>query len=198
MSVTNKKWVVAFDQALANTGVAITDGEVIYTTVLVTKSKLGLDNRLHQIDKFVTKLIETFFPGEIVLEVVFPGGFRNSATILAQVYSTITNACFRHEVPYTVLDSAVKTKESWPARLGIKGTKEHCKDWLLATHPDKETINKLAEHEYDAIGILWAKIVVDKAISVESIANLPIIKLVPNDLFNHSETNCNRRVQTRV
>jgi Holliday junction resolvasome RuvABC endonuclease subunit len=194
MALTNKGWVVAFDQALGNTGVAITNGKIIYTTVLVTKSKLGLDNRLHQIDKFVTKVIETIFPEEIVLEVVFPGRFRNAAMRLAQVYCTITNACFRYEIPYTVMDSAIKTSDSWPARLGIKGTKEHCKDWLLTIHPDKETINKLAEHEYDAIGILWAKMVEDKAISVESIANLPIIKLVPNDLFNYSGIKCNRRV----
>ena len=198
MAITDKRWVVAFDQALGNTGVAITDGEVIYTTVLVTKSKLGLDKRLHEIDRFVTRVIETFFPEEIVLEVVYPGRFRNAAMKLAQVYSTITNACFRYEVPYTVLDSAVKTKESWPARLGIKGTKEHCKGWLLATHPDLETINKLAEHEYDAIGILWAKMVEDKAISIESIANLPIIKLVPDDLFNHSGTDCDSRVRASV
>lgn len=171
------KCVIALDQALENTGVAVFDGKAIYTTVFTTKPKESSSLRLHRIDSFLCSLLTTLQPQHIVLEESYPGRFRNSAMRLAQVFCTVTNACYRHQVPTTILHASAKQPNSWPAVLGIKGTKEYCKNWLLEIHPQKQDIEELEEHEYDAIGILWAKMVGYKAFSSEEIASIPIIRV---------------------
>lgn len=171
------KWVIALDQALENTGVAVFDGKAIYTTVFTTKPKESTCLRLHKLDSFLVSLISTLQPQHIVLEECYPGRFKHSAMLLAQVFCTVTNACYRHQVPMTILHASAKQPNSWPALLNIKGTKEYCKNWLLKVHQQEEELNELEEHEFDSIGLLWAKMIEYNAFSSEEIATVPIIRV---------------------
>jgi len=176
---------MALDQALENTGVALTDGKAIYTSVFVTRKKYTTAMRLHKIDSFITRVIQQLQLSHLVVEECYPSRFRNAAMLLASVFYTVTNACMRYEIPYTVLQtaSAKNSGVSWTNILGLKGTKEYCREWLRSLHPQTETINALEEHEVDAIGLLWAKMVITEAFSIEDIKLLPIIRVTPNAIL---------------
>lgn len=157
--------VIGVDQALETTGVAICFLNIfhIYTFVFKTERKYSIEQRLHQIDFFFTGLFNKLNPACVALEEVYQGQFRTSALRLAQVYSTLTNACLRANLDYTTFASAkTKRNNSWTYSLGLNGTKEYCREWLLKTNESQSEILKLTDHECDAIGIAWAKIVKDE------------------------------------
>lgn len=171
-----EKWYIGLDQALSNTGIAIFNGEDIYTTVLKTSSKKAIEERLSIIDKYIDNLLKSLSPKIVLLEESYPGSHRNAAMRLAQVYSTVTNACIRNDIIYKVYRSS-KGKGSWPERLGIGGTKEYCREWLRGIKG--EEINNLEEHEIDAVGILWANII---EIQEYVLDKIPIIQIKPDGI----------------
>jgi len=165
-------WYIGLDQALSNTGIALFNGKEIYTTVLKTSNTKTIEERLSTIDNYVDSLLKSLKPYIVLIEESYPGSHRNSAMRLAQVYCTITNACIRNNISYRIY-RAGKGKESWPGRLGIEGTKEYCKEWLKGYRGEEE-VNKLKEHEIDAVGILWANIIEIQEYILKEIPITPI------------------------
>ena len=177
--------VVGIDQALETTGVAICLLNIfsIHTFVFKTEKKYSTEERLHQIDSFFSALFIKLKPSCVSLEEVYQGQFRTSALRLAQVYSTLTNACLRSNISYSTFASAkTKKSNSWTYTLNLLGTKEHCREWLLKTNNSKAEILELTDHECDAIGIAWAKIVKDKVYLPSDILKFTIEQSPINDI----------------
>jgi Holliday junction resolvasome RuvABC endonuclease subunit len=165
-------WYIGLDQALSNTGIALFNGKTILTTVLKTSSSRSPEERLSAIDNYIDSLLKNLEPYIVLIEESYPGAHRTSAMRLAQVYCTVTNACIRNNIRYKVYRSG-KGKESWPGRLGIEGTKEHCREWLKR-YKGEEEVKQLKEHEIDAIGILWANIIEVQEYILDKIPITPI------------------------
>lgn len=172
--------LIGLDQALQNTGIAILQIEpklkkgVIYTGVLKTNKKNKLEDRLSLIDKEIEKLLSRIKPELVGLEEVYPGLSGRTVAILSQVYSTITNACKRVDVEFISYSSSKVKKGSWVKKVGIEGTKEVCREWLIKEKG--EGIKELEEHEVDAVGILCA-VMIDKGIEKDNIRYMDIKKI---------------------
>ena len=172
--------LVGLDQALMSTGIAVlcidlrSKRGVIFTGVLNTNRKQKLEERLSLIDKEIEKLLFDLKPHRVGLEQVYPGLSGRTVAILSQVYSTITNACNRRGVDFTAYSSCKRKKNSWVSKVGLEGTKELCKKWLV--EEKGEVIEKLEEHEVDAIGILFA-VMADHGIEKNTLRYIDIQKM---------------------
>lgn len=173
-------WLVGLDQALLSTGVAVlsidleTKRGVIFTGVLNTNKKQKIEDRLSLIDREIEELLFDIKPQRVGLEQVYPGLSARTVAILSQVYSTVTNACNRKEVKFISYSSCKGKESSWVKKVGLKGTKELCKEWLV--EEKGEIIEKLEEHEVDAIGILFA-VMVDHKIEKNTLRYIDIQKM---------------------
>lgn len=173
-------WLVGLDQALLSTGVAVlsidleTKKGVIFTGVLNTNKKQKIEDRLSLIDREIEELLFDIKPQRVGLEQVYPGLSARTVAILSQVYSTVTNACNRKEVKFISYSSCKGKESSWVKKVGLKGTKELCKEWLV--EEKGEIIEKLEEHEVDAIGILFA-VMVDHKIEKNTLRYIDIQKM---------------------
>ena len=173
-------WLVGLDQALMSTGVAVLsidleiESGVIFTGVLNTNRKEKIEDRLSLIDIEIEELLFNIKPQRVGLEQVYPGLSGRTVAILCQVYSTVTNVCNRKKIKFTSYSSCKGKKNSWVSKVGLKGTKELCKEWLVEEKGD--IIEKLEEHEIDAIGILFA-VMVDHGIEKNTLRYIDIQKM---------------------
>lgn len=169
-------WLIALDQALENTGIAIlsTGKGIIYTSVLKTNKNHIIENRLAYIDRVIEELIRELDPIDIAMEEVYPGLAGRTVSILSQVYCTMTNICHRVGKKFKVYSSSKLRRGSWVKKLDLDGTKAYCRKWLIEDLGE-EQIKYLEDHETDAIGILWA-MAVDKGVRKDNIKYMNIQK----------------------
>lgn len=152
---------LGLDQALANTGwcLACVNGSKIYlrTGIIQTKPSSLLVERLFLIERSVASLIEQFNPERVCTEAIyFDRRGAGNGKVLIQVEITLHNYLYRLGIPYSVIPSQRRIKESWRHILRLEGHKAAAREYFQAVIGVR-----LKEHEADAAAITLAGLSAD-------------------------------------
>lgn len=165
---------IGLDQALNNTGIAVTNGKEIVTTQIINTSKEDVLDRLVTIEALLTQLLMTVKPKVVFMEGIYvPASRIKSCMALIKVETLVQLLLKRRSLDFTSLPSSPRLRTSWPNQLGISSSKDKCVEFLKPILPK----GKISDHETDAIGILWGGLVLRKISTPGDIMDLRIIKV---------------------
>jgi Holliday junction resolvasome RuvABC endonuclease subunit len=167
-------YFIGLDQALNNTGIAVTDGKKIVTTQLALSSKQDSLERIYKIEQTLDVILRQFKPQQVFMEGIYiPASRLKACSALIRVETCVQLLLLRKKFPFLSLPSSPRLATSWPKALNIAGPKEHCLELINPVLLDKTT----SDHETDAVGILWAGLVLTKRKTVSAILRTRIHRL---------------------
>jgi Holliday junction resolvasome RuvABC endonuclease subunit len=165
---------IGLDQALNNTGIAVTNGKKIVTTQIINTSKEDVLDRLVSIEGLLTQLVTSIKPKVVFMEGIYvPASRLKSCMALVKVEALVQLLLRRRSLDFLSLPSSPRLKSSWPNQLGIASSKDKCVEFLKPILPK----GRISDHETDAIGILWGGLVSRKIYTPGDIMDLRIIKV---------------------
>jgi Holliday junction resolvasome RuvABC endonuclease subunit len=185
----NSLWYMGVDQSSTNNGVAAyhSGTHTIYTTnFFCGKHNVELVERLYRLEHFLESVVNQIRPAIFYTEEVHPGN-RHAYAVLLRVEMAVHSMLYRSYIPYSSISANVIQKESWPAMLKLKGTKEHIRLALEGIAPPLST-----EHELDAVGVLLGSLVRDKLFKLESMKTLKIIREADCSGYNNKLINISK------
>jgi Holliday junction resolvasome RuvABC endonuclease subunit len=167
-------YYIGLDQALNNTGIAVTNGKKIVTTQIISTSKESSLDRLIKLETVLTKLLQSLKPKKVYMESIYiPASRLKACSALIRVETTIQLLLARKSVEFLSMPASNRLSNSWPKQLKIKGSKEYCAEFLKPILPP----GKISDHETDAVGILWGGLVLDKKQTIDAIMKAPIMNV---------------------
>jgi Holliday junction resolvasome RuvABC endonuclease subunit len=143
--------LIALDQSLASTGVALLKGTSVFLLTIKTKPDIPLYERLFYIEQSISNLIDLVNPLSVFTEEMYIGSgpSRTSAIALVRVETLIHLLCRRKNIPVVAVPCQTRISTSWRALLGIGKEKKES----IAFVRDNFGID-CNEHEADAFCIL--------------------------------------------
>jgi Holliday junction resolvasome RuvABC endonuclease subunit len=167
-------YYIGLDQALNNTGIAVTNGKRVVTTQIINTSKQSSLERLELIEQSLTKLFMSLKPKMVFMESIYiPASRLKSCSALIRVEACVQLLLRRRSIEFESLPASPRLKTSWPKQLGIAGSKDHCVQFLKPILPK----GKISDHETDAIGILWGGLVLKGLFTPDAIMEAEILKV---------------------
>lgn len=149
--------ILSLDQALANTGVILYKDKVIQKiTTIKTNNKELIEDRLIAILKNTEKLIEENNIDKVLMEKVYtPRGSAGAWHLLLMVEAVLKVHIKRLGISIETIETSIKCKHSWKYLLNLKNDKKEMLKLARQFYP------KINEHEADALGILFAGLVIN-------------------------------------
>lgn len=162
-------YVIAFDQALANTGYAVgflkdNSIEVVKFGIHKTPSTQTEQERLLSIEDLTASLVEEYSPIRVYTESVFlRKSTPNQGKVLVKVEATVHNFLANSQIPYVVVN-ANRARKSWRSQLQI--SKE---EGGKAATKRRLNVDGLTEHSADAVAILLTGLINENLITLDCV-----------------------------
>lgn len=184
-------WYLGLDQSSSHTGVALTDGSVVITTDFRMKEKLELQEKLFLLENFVHSCCTLFSPEKIFTEAVYtPSARLKSFSVLLRVETTIHNYLYRSRREFESISANKVFKDSWPRQLGLDGTKEFVRAWLVQLGSKMPVA--ITDHELDAVGILFGGLKKNGILKEANlVASIPLVRYTANEYLSRASEHRN-------
>ncbi len=177
-------WYLGLDQSSSHTGVALTDGSMMMTTDFRLKEKLELNEKLFLMENFLHECCQLVRPQKVFMESVYTPSARLKAfSVLLRVETTIQNYLYRNNLDFESMSPNKVMEGSWPRQLGLTGTKEYVRAWLVQAGVKMPPI--ITDHELDAIGVLFGGLKKNGILKeANQVASIPLFRYTPNEYLN--------------
>jgi hypothetical protein len=152
---------VAFDQALSNTGVAVSIDNQLIATCLSTDSKESTGDRMLRIERFVSYCFKNLCPEKIFYEYVHPGNGKGTPYESIKVLGLFEKIIADFRLPSRCFRSKAKEKNSWRSIIETSSKKSDLQDKLGLRGKANNNIT-------DALGILGAGLIIQNEVASPS------------------------------